>query len=71
MIGADTGPSDELVDMTRRFWIGLALTAPVFVLEMGGHLFPGAWDRYRSYPPARARPWLPRLPDRGNGLDLP
>ncbi|WP_082167331.1 heavy metal translocating P-type ATPase [Methylobacterium aquaticum] len=39
MIGADTGPSDELVDMTRRFWIGLALTAPVFVLEMGGHLF--------------------------------
>jgi P-type Cu+ transporter len=39
MIGADTGPSDELVDMTRRFWTGLALTAPVFVLEMGGHLF--------------------------------
>jgi hypothetical protein len=27
MIGADTGPSDELVDMTRRFWIGLALTS--------------------------------------------
>jgi len=25
--------------MTRRFWIGLALTVPVFVLEMGGHLF--------------------------------
>jgi Cu+-exporting ATPase len=24
--------------MTRRFWIGLALTMPVFVLEMGGHL---------------------------------
>ncbi|GEL41087.1 MAG: cadmium-translocating P-type ATPase [Methylorubrum extorquens] len=38
MIGADTGPSDELVDMTRRFWIGLVLTVPVFVLEMGGHL---------------------------------
>lgn len=32
------GPSEELVDMTRRFWIGLALTLPVFVLEMGGHL---------------------------------
>jgi heavy metal translocating P-type ATPase len=28
----------ELIDMTRRFWIGLALTAPVFALEMGGHL---------------------------------
>jgi Cu+-exporting ATPase len=24
--------------MTRRFWIGLALTIPVFVFEMGGHL---------------------------------
>ena len=24
--------------MSRRFWIGLALAAPVFVLEMGGHL---------------------------------
>ncbi|MBV8392119.1 MAG: cadmium-translocating P-type ATPase, partial [Alphaproteobacteria bacterium] len=34
----DTGPNPELADMTRRFWIGLALTAPVFVLEMGGHL---------------------------------
>ncbi len=36
---ADTGPNPELVDMTRRFWIGLALTLPVFALEMGGHLF--------------------------------
>jgi Cu+-exporting ATPase len=35
---ADTGPNPELIDMTRRFWIGLALTLPVFVLEMGGHL---------------------------------
>jgi Cu+-exporting ATPase len=24
--------------MTRRFWIGTALTVPVFALEMGGHL---------------------------------
>jgi Cu+-exporting ATPase len=36
---ADTGPNPELADMTRRFWIGLVLTAPVFVLEMGAHLF--------------------------------
>ena len=35
---ADTGPNPELVDMTRRFWIGLVLTLPVFVLEMGAHL---------------------------------
>ena len=33
-----TGPSAELVDMTRRFWVALALSIPVFVLEMGGHL---------------------------------
>lgn len=31
------GPNAELVDMTRRFWGGLALSLPVFVLEMGGH----------------------------------
>ena len=35
---AETGPSPELVDMTRRFWIGLALSLPVVALEMGGHL---------------------------------
>lgn len=35
---ADTGPNPELVDFTRRFWIGLALTVPVFVLEMGAHI---------------------------------
>jgi Cu+-exporting ATPase len=35
----DEGPNEELRDMTRRFWIGLVLTLPVFVLEMGAHLF--------------------------------
>jgi Cu+-exporting ATPase len=34
----DSGSSEELVDMTRRFWISFALTLPVFALEMGGHL---------------------------------
>ncbi|HPG89123.1 MAG TPA: HAD-IC family P-type ATPase, partial [Hyphomicrobium sp.] len=37
-VSSDTGPNPELADMTRRFWIGLALTLPVFALEMGGHL---------------------------------
>ena len=37
-VTAESGPSHELDDMTRRFWIGLALTVPVFALEMGGHL---------------------------------
>ena len=35
---AEAGDSPELRDMTRRFWIGLALSVPVVVLEMGGHL---------------------------------
>jgi Cu+-exporting ATPase len=38
VVTADAGPSAELVDMTRRFWIGLALSLPVLALEMGGHL---------------------------------
>jgi Cu+-exporting ATPase len=37
-VSLDDGPSEELTDMTRRFWIGLALALPVFLLEMGGHL---------------------------------
>src|SRR5271154_4371948 len=35
---AEVGQYRELVDMTRRFWVGLVLTLPVFVLEMGGHI---------------------------------
>jgi Cu+-exporting ATPase len=38
-VSLDDGPSGELTDMTRRFWIGLALALPVFLLEMGGHFF--------------------------------
>ncbi len=37
-VTADIGPNRERGDMTRRFWVGLVLTLPVFVLEMGGHL---------------------------------
>jgi Cu+-exporting ATPase len=38
VVTADSGPNPELADMTRRFWVGLALAAPVFGLEMGAHL---------------------------------
>src|SRR4051794_18184952 len=38
LASAETGPNPELLDMTRRFWIGLALALPVVVIEMGGHL---------------------------------
>jgi len=37
-VSLNDGPSAELTDMTHRFWIGLVLTLPVFLLEMGGHL---------------------------------
>jgi len=37
----DAPPNPELADMTRRFWIGLALSVPPVVLEMGGHLVGG------------------------------
>jgi P-type Cu+ transporter len=37
-VEAEAGPSPELVDMKRRFWIGLVLAIPVAALEMGGHL---------------------------------
>ncbi len=49
---ADSGPNPELVDFTRRFWIGVLLAAPVVVLEMGGHLVgPHRW----------VDPWLSSL----------
>jgi P-type Cu+ transporter len=38
LAAAASGDSPELRDMTRRFWIGLAFTVPVFALEMGAHL---------------------------------
>ncbi len=31
----DTGPNPELVDFTRRFWVGAALSVPLLVLAMG------------------------------------
>lgn len=39
-VTAEAGPNPELADMTRRFWVSLVLTLPVFVLEMGAHLVP-------------------------------
>ncbi len=38
LVTADAQPNPELADMTRRLWIGAALAAPVFLLEMGGHV---------------------------------
>jgi Cu+-exporting ATPase len=48
-VSLDRGPDPELIDMTRRFWVALALTLPVFVIEMGRHvglmhLVPPQWS---------------------------
>ncbi|HMR53456.1 MAG TPA: heavy metal translocating P-type ATPase [Amaricoccus sp.] len=37
LVSLEAEPNEELIDMTRRFWIGLALAIPVVILEMGGH----------------------------------
>ncbi|ACB95462.1 heavy metal translocating P-type ATPase [Beijerinckia indica] len=36
----EAAPNPELADMTRRFWLALIPTVPVFLIEMGGHFFP-------------------------------
>jgi Cu+-exporting ATPase len=41
VVSLDTPPNPELADMTRRFRVGLALSVPPVVLEMGGHLAGG------------------------------
>ena len=37
-VTAEAGPNAELIDMSRRFWIGLVLSLPVVALEMGAHI---------------------------------
>jgi Cu+-exporting ATPase len=37
-VTAEAGPNAELIDMSRRFWIGLMLALPVVALEMGAHI---------------------------------
>ncbi|WP_231565656.1 MULTISPECIES: heavy metal translocating P-type ATPase [Paracoccus] len=44
LVSLEAEPNLELIDMRRRFWIGLVLTVPVFILEMGGHFL--GLDRY-------------------------
>ncbi|MBZ5737667.1 heavy metal translocating P-type ATPase [Nocardioides mangrovi] len=38
LVTAETGPSEELVDMTRRFWVSVVLAVPVLVLGMAERL---------------------------------
>ena len=38
VVSAQPARNPEIVDMTRRFWVGLVLAIPVLALEMGGHI---------------------------------
>src|ERR1700736_3742773 len=53
-VSLDDAPDPELIDMTRRFWVALVLTLPVFAIEMGrhlglGHLVPPMWSNWISF----------------------
>jgi Cu+-exporting ATPase len=54
-ISLEEGESPELLDMTRRFWVSLALTLPVFLIAMG-EMLPG--HPLERLAPARALTWL-------------
>ncbi len=56
-VTADAGPSPELADMTRRFWVATALTIPIVILEMGRHFVPWLHDLI----PATASVWAQLL----------
>jgi Cu+-exporting ATPase len=43
LVTAEAPPNHELIDFTRRIWLGGALTVPLFVLEMGPHLTGMHW----------------------------
>ena len=53
-VTADSGPSPELADMTRRFWVAAALAIPVLVLGMGTDLVPAIRDAI----PAGVSAWI-------------
>ena len=55
VVTEDEEDNSELIDMTRRFWMSLVLTVPVFLIAMGD-LLPGR--PVSAVLPATARPWV-------------
>ncbi|MGE5626291.1 MAG: heavy metal translocating P-type ATPase, partial [Bacillota bacterium] len=47
MVSAETSPDPELAAMTRRFWVGVALSVPLLVLAMGHMVLP--WFDFHSW----------------------
>ena len=57
LAAAGARESPELRDMTWRLWIGAVMTAPVFALEMGGHVF----DLHHHLVAQQASNWIQLL----------
>jgi Cu+-exporting ATPase len=45
----DEGPNPELMDMSRRFWVGLIHGLPLLVLAMSHHLIPSDWQQAANW----------------------
>ena len=54
-ISLEERPNQELIDMTRRFWVSAALAAPLFVIAMAEHI-PGL--RLESLLPPEISVWV-------------
>jgi Cu+-exporting ATPase len=55
VVGIEEKPNPELIDMTRRFWIAVALGAPVFLVTMADMVLAGGLMRYLDM---RAVNWI-------------
>jgi Cu+-exporting ATPase len=53
LLTLEEGPDPELADMSRRFWIGVALSLPLLVLAMSHHALSRRWP-----PLADAENWI-------------
>jgi Cu+-exporting ATPase len=56
-VTAATEENPELLDMTRRFWVGVALTAPLLAIAMGSMVWRHAFMRALSGLPIHL-PWI-------------
>jgi Cu+-exporting ATPase len=48
MVTRDEGPSEEYLDMRRRFIVGALLSIPIVIIAMGRHLLPGFFHEFSA-----------------------